>query len=279
LSGSVEVPGEEVNVLVVDHQDHVWVGTNSGLGVIVPEGDQARDVMTPSFMGQMNVAALAVDQENNIWMGIDRGVGMISAEGQWALYDVETIDMDPDGIQSMVVDDEGRVWVVDGNTLNRLDPDGQWTTYHEEYGGLPDIHGDLEDLVIASDGRIMIVSEYDLYSFDTEASTSVQVLKALQYGIRISTVLRSLGLGGILILAIVTVFQWRQERLKELAQEQKDIDANDPQMLLDEGKRLLSQGDRDGAIEVYRRAYREGSPTVRDLALKALEELGALEHF
>jgi hypothetical protein len=55
--------------------------------------------------------------------------------------------------------------------------------------------------------------------------------------------------------------------------------AEDSWGLLENAKRLLSEGKREEAIAVYLRAYREGSPSVQKLALTALEELGEVETF
>ena len=81
------------------------------------------------------------------------------------------------------------------------------------------------------------------------------------------------------LIVIIVVFFIVPKRGKGKVVGMEDLPAEDPGMFLEDGKQLLSQGKRQEAIDSYLRAYREGSPTVRDQALKALDELGEVDTF
>ena len=83
--------------------------------------------------------------------------------------------------------------------------------------------------------------------------------------------------GSLMVIGVVffIVRGRREEKVVGL----EDLPAKEPWVFLEDGKHLLSQGMREEAIAAYLQAYREGSPTVRDQALKALEELGEVDTF
>jgi hypothetical protein len=83
--------------------------------------------------------------------------------------------------------------------------------------------------------------------------------------------------GSLIVIGVVFFLVRRRGKEKEVGRE--DLPAEDPWMFLEDGKRLLSQGMCEEAVAAYLQAYREGSPTVRDQALKALEELGEVDTF
>lgn len=83
----------------------------------------------------------------------------------------------------------------------------------------------------------------------------------------------------MIILLVLFFFRKRPEDARGRIQETTSAGERDSRALLDEGKELLSQRKREQAVGVFLQAYQEGSPTVRNLALKALDDLGEVEEF
>jgi hypothetical protein len=87
------------------------------------------------------------------------------------------------------------------------------------------------------------------------------------------------GLILMIILLVIFFFRKRPEDAKERIQAIASTRERDLQALLNDGEELLSQGKREQAVGVYLQAYQEGSPAIRALALKALDNLGEVEEF
>ena len=107
----------------------------------------------------------------------------------------------------------------------------------------------------------------------------VRVFEDLFPRLELLSVLSCLGQLSIVILLVVSLLQWRGKGTKERVHEPTVARAKDSWALLNEGKHLLSQGKREHAVAAYLQAYQEGSPTVRNLAINALDELGEVENF
>jgi hypothetical protein len=277
-SRNTTIPDDDINALAVDSVGRVWVGTESGVGLIAPEGNWPDFPTTHSSIVNKAVTALYIEEDDDIWIGIRDGLNKLSANGQWTLFNISGTYYGQ-RIFSITADQQDRIWVTTWNELLQLDPDGRWTIYNPEYTGLPYQSGEMEDLEVAEDGRLLIGTDRGIAIFDVDKSTNVQLLKTGYFILQALGVLRCTGLIAIAFLSVISIIQWRKGRPKKWQPEAKDLEAGELWPLLNEAKRLLAEGKREEAIAVYLQAYREGSPTVRNLALKALEQLGEVEEF
>jgi hypothetical protein len=81
----------------------------------------------------------------------------------------------------------------------------------------------------------------------------------------------------IIILVVVFVFRGRGKSAGERESEPQIVEASAAEAAYQKGERLILQGKREESVAAFLQAYREGSPPVKELALKALQELGEVE--
>ena len=111
--------GEKVEALLVDRQDQLWIGTESGLDRFAPDR-QARshfhhDPQDPHSLANDQVHALLEDSSGTLWIGTDRGLDRFTADGEgFAHYLPEPEDPSAPSneIRALGTSDRGAFWIA-----------------------------------------------------------------------------------------------------------------------------------------------------------------------
>jgi ligand-binding sensor domain-containing protein len=190
------LPDLYVNVLAVDPQDHLWVGTSQGLGVFDVSGhwtDMA------AGQGSHQTVAFAFDSQNRVWAETTDGPMVLNAGGQWTLGPQPPTDS---LFVAFAVDDQGRAWVGD-MSLHVLEPDGNWTTYTGRNSGLA---GGIWALGLDAQGRLLIHTVNGWQTFDQSAALAPALIDQL-------TQLRTLGLW-LAVAMLAATGLWTARRVR-----------------------------------------------------------------
>ena len=121
------LPSDQVNTIIVDADNNIWVGTDKGIGIIV-------DPLHPTAVGGiaaykplngLAINTIAVDPLNQKWVGTTQGVVLLSSDGtqELASYTVESTagKLISDNITSIAVDAKsGTVYFASSGGLASL---------------------------------------------------------------------------------------------------------------------------------------------------------------
>jgi len=138
---------QETNIVVVDRNNSVWIGTRrNGLYVYNENGDRKKALITAPNLGNLpdvNVRAIAIDASNRVWIGTN--LGMVVYNNASGVFDDSTpnsypivINGDENGfgerllgdqtINSIVVDGAENKWFgTDNGGVIYTNPNGQKT--------------------------------------------------------------------------------------------------------------------------------------------------------
>jgi signal transduction histidine kinase/CheY-like chemotaxis protein/streptogramin lyase len=122
------LPGNEVETLLIDPQDRVWVGSN-GVGLSMLGPDRSAFARFPELNaaceGQFWSLAYAAQ---SLWIGTNQhGICRRSEDGTLVRYQAHPNDprsLPDNTIYSLLADPQGRVWVGTSNGVARWDGDG-----------------------------------------------------------------------------------------------------------------------------------------------------------
>ncbi|MBS1910402.1 MAG: hypothetical protein JST22_00315 [Bacteroidetes bacterium] len=128
LTTSDGLLSNQQTALVSDKLGELWIGTPSGLTVLVNPGSVVASHATPVFRSirfftDIYVYAVAVDALNRKWVGTDQGIFLLNAEGDQVLTKFTT-DNSPlvnNQIRSILaVDATGDIYIGTKNGMNRV---------------------------------------------------------------------------------------------------------------------------------------------------------------
>jgi len=110
-----DTPAPSINVVIEDHDNLVWCGTNRGLYRLDQTGGSPAlrrvDVGIPDqFAEQGFVVALVADHNGTLWIATPSGLYCRYPDGTTARYTVRN-GLPEDYIQTLLLDDQGRLWV------------------------------------------------------------------------------------------------------------------------------------------------------------------------
>lgn len=111
--GENSLLSEKVNVLEIDRQDRVWVGTESGLSIYDPRTGKFTNITTlpGRTINGFWVSSIKMDTTGNIWVGTKNQGIFIAAKDQLALSVAEP-GFQPSSINDIDFDAAGRVWIA-----------------------------------------------------------------------------------------------------------------------------------------------------------------------
>src|SRR5579862_1438585 len=143
-------PLQDAWTVLVDHQQHVWVGTRDE-GLFRLETNQFQFVPGAEILGPQ-ISALFEDRSGQLWAGTPSGLGQWNGK-TWKTYTRH------DGLSGNIVsaiaeDAAGNLWIgtKDGG-LNCL-KDGRFVDYRESENGLPG--NDVSCLYVGTDGSVWV---------------------------------------------------------------------------------------------------------------------------
>jgi ligand-binding sensor domain-containing protein len=128
--------GEYINNLTADSSGRVWIGTDSALNVVSPDGSWTTYLIDGKGMP---VQSVAIDELERIWVGTFDGLYILNPNGQWILYAEKSKTVwESYNSSAILVDRLDRVWVANNEGLRVFLPDGTKVFYTTENSGLPD---------------------------------------------------------------------------------------------------------------------------------------------
>ena len=104
------LPSDNVNTIVVDRDNEIWVGTDRGIAIIVDPSNPLRPggIAAYTVLNGLTINSIAVDPLNQKWIATTEGVVLFSPDGtqQLASYTAESTSgqLIDDNVQSIAVD-------------------------------------------------------------------------------------------------------------------------------------------------------------------------------
>jgi signal transduction histidine kinase/ligand-binding sensor domain-containing protein len=116
------VPLNQINCLVPDERNGLWIGTDSGI-FRWDGGSVTRAVTTPEA-GRARALAMVKDHDANVWVGTSEGLIRIDTHGALSLERRASSA----AVTALFEDREGNLWVGDTSGIERW-RDGAFTSY------------------------------------------------------------------------------------------------------------------------------------------------------
>ena len=128
------LPNNTIRCLLVDHQNHLWVGTDNGLAQFDGENWQVYS-SSNSPLADNYIRALAVDNSNNLYIGTTLN-GIYKFDGvNWLSINTSNSAIPDNFIRTITIDQQQRMWVGTVEGFACLDQ-GNWTTWNSANAGL-----------------------------------------------------------------------------------------------------------------------------------------------
>jgi len=102
--------GQNVNDIVIDHADLVWVGMEKG-GIARYDGKTWRLYTTADGLPSEWIYGLYVDDENYIWAATFKGVAKFDGNQWHTIYSVENGSLVNDRVHVITMDSEKNIWI------------------------------------------------------------------------------------------------------------------------------------------------------------------------
>lgn len=192
----------QINVLLLDHANNLWVGTNSGVDRFQRESQSFEHLgMNPSpswDLSGRNITAMYEDQLGNFWVGTtDGGLGRLDPDDGKALFfayrneeenvsilsgenDTSTRENEEtishNHVTSIVEDQDGVLWVGTRSGLNQFLPEtGSFRRFmHDDDKPNTISNNMVYDLFVDSTGNLWIATSDGLNRFESDSEEFVQ---------------------------------------------------------------------------------------------------------
>lgn len=120
----------QINTLFRDSKRHVWIGTNSGLFLYLPESREVRafETMIPRTDGftpprhEPAILCVAEDARHDIWIGTRQGLFRYDGAGETFARFTTAEGLPNDVVYGILEDDLGRLWLSTNGGLVCFDP-------------------------------------------------------------------------------------------------------------------------------------------------------------
>jgi hypothetical protein len=126
-SAAADVAGENINAMLADPQDRVWVGTEK-YGIRMWDGARWHTYMTQDGLPSGEIYSLTADPQGNIWAGTWAGLAEFSG-GSWANpYSVENNTLFNDHVHAAAFASSGDILVghIDAGVSQFVNSSGSW---------------------------------------------------------------------------------------------------------------------------------------------------------
>jgi len=141
-SSNSPLPGTNLNQVVVDKFDNIWVAT--GTGIYIYNGVNWTIYTTSnSDLCYNAVNCLAIDESDTKWIGTQFGMSKLDSLGNWTTFTNSNSGLHTNSIKSIAVDLDQNIWIggtVGGSVLGGLakfDISGNWITYNTSNSNIP----------------------------------------------------------------------------------------------------------------------------------------------
>ena len=187
---------EEVNSIIVDKNNSLWMGTRrNGAYVYNETGDRKRALTTESTKGNLphaNVRTIAADGNNRIWIGTQSGlVVFYNASGLFeaSIYDAEPIIILDDGIpkkllgnqtiNTIAIDGADNKWFgTDNGGVLYTNPSGQKTlaSFNKDNSPLPS-NKILNISVDTTNGKVYFATDKGVVAYNSNVASFGEALE------------------------------------------------------------------------------------------------------
>jgi DNA-binding CsgD family transcriptional regulator len=125
-----EGSGKNVNAIVVDQVNRVWVGAEEG-GVSVWDGQRWQTYTTRDGLPSNNIFGLTIDEQDNVWAATWEGVAKFDGQEWSAPYTLQTRTIFSNRVHAIAFDRAGNIWIghINKGVSQYRKSDGQWI-YH-----------------------------------------------------------------------------------------------------------------------------------------------------
>ncbi len=133
------LPSGQVRSLYLDHDNRLWVGTNSGLSVWNEDKNIFRTIRAfdnPATLSDATVHTIHQPNQNYLWLGTGNGLNLFNINQ----FKVEKRLYERDGltnssIYGLIPDNRGHYWISTANGLNQFDLlKENFSNYYPEHG-------------------------------------------------------------------------------------------------------------------------------------------------
>lgn len=186
---------QELNEIVVDNFNTIWMGTRrNGVYVFNENGERKRALTTEPTKGSLpnaNVRTIAVDRNNRIWIGTQTGLVVYNGSNtvfDATIYDAEPIIILDDGIpkkllgnqtvNSIAVDGADNKWFgTDNGGVLYTNPNGQKTlaAFNKDNSPLPS-NKILKITVDTSTGKVFFATDKGVVAYNSNVAEFGEVL-------------------------------------------------------------------------------------------------------
>ena len=172
-----------INVLYIDSNDTLWVGTSSGLDKFDRENSHFQHQrFSPPRNAKWftrNITAIYEDSQQRIWVGsTDGGLTRIDPQGKYFFFAYQHDDNNENSIShsnvtSIVEDNNGALWIGTRNGLNQFEPDtGHFERFmHEDNVDQTISNNAINSLLFDSTGNLWIATVSGLDRLHVETSS------------------------------------------------------------------------------------------------------------
>jgi ligand-binding sensor domain-containing protein len=165
-----QLPSNETNCIVVDKEGYVWIGTTSGLAVVLNPSSVLTGSKTiirkSSLISEQPINDILIDALNNKWVATNNGVFVISSDGSSVIAQINTQNSPllSDEVMALTSNNKnGRIYfgtkkgLIEATSLSVQPlPDYEITCYPQPFN--PDKHKQLTIDGLAGDSEIRIVT-------------------------------------------------------------------------------------------------------------------------
>lgn len=165
-----QLPSNEINCIAVDKEGYVWIGTTSGLAIVLNPSSVLSGAKTiirkSSLISEQPINDILIDALNNKWIATNNGVYVISSDGSSIIAEINTQNSPllTDEVMALASNNKnGRIYFGTKKGLNEATslsvqplPDYEITCYPQPFD--PEKHKQLTIDGLAADSEIRIVT-------------------------------------------------------------------------------------------------------------------------
>jgi len=143
LTNLDDLPSNNINALLSDGQQGLWIGTDGGLAYRNFQRKISVYNINNSGLSSNEIRALFNDGNGGLWIGVETyggqpGLIHRSANNDWTVY--KSPELPNFSVYSLSSDDSKGLWIGTENGLVYRSASGEWTIYNTNNSQLPDNH-------------------------------------------------------------------------------------------------------------------------------------------
>jgi len=173
--------GDNVWSLLVDKENILWIGTNSGLNRYDIETEQfayfSHDAKNPKSISQNTVRSLFEDADGVLWVGTDKGLNRLDKKSgtfkRYLKHGDDNTSISDNTIWRITQDRRGSIWVATDDGLNKMNPKAEKFKHYRKdnrkEGSLS--HSGIRTLYVDSRGVLWVGTQKGLCKLNESSDT------------------------------------------------------------------------------------------------------------